>query len=219
MQDKWLQQLSTCGYVQIHNFLAETEALRFRKKILNASHFKTWSLLTSPSYPFGAIKDNITSDRIDDKKHSQAVSAYRRRQFSFSFYRSSNKHKKVHKCTPINQLFTCYLQRKICPELGLSGAIRDVFFASFVKGQFIAYHTDGKAGQYGFIYQLSKGWQPKYGGQLELYPRKGRFYKTILQPTFNTLTLLKLDHPMPHSVRMLNNPKHKHRLTISGWLE
>ena len=61
-------------------------------------------------------------------------------------------------------------------KLGLSGQLRDTFFALFVKEQFISYHTDGSAGKYAFIYQLSKGWQPKFGGQLELYPKKIKFF-------------------------------------------
>ena len=78
---------------------------------------------------------------------------------------------------------------------------------------------DGDAGKYAFIYQLSTGWQAKFGGQLELYPKKIKFYKCVIIPTFNSLTILKLSHPMPHSVRLLNNPAYKHRITISGWVE
>jgi len=101
----------------------------------------------------------------------------------------------------------------------IKGELQDTFFASFKKGQFISYHTDGGAGKYAFIYQLSTGWQKRFGGQLELYPKKIKFYKRVISPKFNTLTILKLSHPMPHSVRVLNNPVYKHRITISGWVE
>jgi len=215
----WKQQLLKKGYVQINNFLPEQEANQLRNSILTASHSKAWSLLTTPYHPLAGIKDTISSSIIDKARHKQALNAFKRRQFSFSFYRSSNQHAKQHGYAEIHKTLANKVNEVVSKPLGLSGELRDTFFASFVKGQFIDYHTDGSAGKYAFIYQLTKGWQAKFGGQLELYPKQIRFYKRVLQPKFNSLAILKLDHPMPHSVRMLNNPAHKHRITISGWLE
>jgi Rps23 Pro-64 3,4-dihydroxylase Tpa1-like proline 4-hydroxylase len=165
------------------------------------------------------VKDNITTSSIDKNRHKQAMAAKDRGKFSFSFYRSNNVHAKIHGASEIHQSLSRQVVDKVCQPLRLSGELRDTFFASFIKGQFISYHSDGQAGKYAFIYQLSSGWQQRYGGQLELYPKKCKFYKKILEPSFNSLALLKLDHPMYHSVRQLNTPKHKHRITISGWLE
>ncbi len=189
-----------------------------RQQAIKANHYKTWDLLTTPKRPLSRIKDRFSS--VGNQQTSiQAALALKRRKFSFSFFRTNNKHSLQHGAKDIESVLLSQLANKIAPDLGLSGEIRDSFMAKFIKGQFISYHTDGDAGQYAFVYQLSKGWQPKYGGQLELYLRKNRFYKKVLHPEFNSLTLLKLDHPVPHSVRKLNNPKHKYRLTISGWLE
>ena len=215
----WQAKLIKNGYVQLNNFLSESQANQLRSDILKASHYKAWDLLTTPYHPLCRIKDEISSRVIDKKRHVQATTAYHRKEFSFSFYRSNNKFAKQHNNASIHQTLANQVVKVVSKPLGLDGTLRDTFFASFVKGQFIDYHTDGSAGKYAFIYQLSKGWQPIFGGQLELYPKRIKFYKTILQPTFNSLAILKLDHPMPHSVRMLNNPKHKHRITISGWLE
>lgn len=215
----WYEALEDKGYVQLDNFLAQKTANELRHNIIKASHFKTWDLLTTPYRPLARIKDEICSNAIDKGRHKQAHRAFKRRQFSFSFYRSNNKHAAQHRSENIHQQLTQAVIAKVAKPLSLEGTIRDTFFASFIKGQFINYHSDGPAGKYAFVYQLSKGWQAKYGGQLELYPKKIKFYKKILEPEFNSLTLLKLSHPMYHSVRMLNNPKHKHRITISGWLE
>jgi len=215
----WHKKLQKYGYVQIDKFLTDKSADLLRQRVIKASHFKTWDLLTTPYRPLSNIKDEICSNVIDQSRHQQAQSAFKRRQFSFSFYRSNNKHANQHGNANIHQQLAQAVVEKVSKPLGLDGTLRDTFFAAFIKGQFINYHSDGPAGKYAFVYQLSKGWQPQYGGQLELYPRQMKFYKKIIQPKFNSLTLLKLSHPMYHSVRMLNNPKHKHRITISGWLE
>ncbi|MFT5760464.1 MAG: SM-20-related protein [Alteromonadaceae bacterium] len=216
---QWIEKLEKNGFVQFLDFLSEQQARSYRKKLLSANHHKTWCLLTTPYRPCTRIKDNINKNSIDKYRYKQAVAARKRHQFSFSFYRSNNAHDNCHGAADIHQSFSREVVDRVSLPLGLSGDLRDTFFASFVKGQFIEYHSDGKAGKYAFVYQLSSGWQKKYGGQLTLYPRKIKFYRKIIEPRFNSLTLLKLDHPMYHSVQLLNNPKHKHRITLSGWLE
>ena len=215
----WKEQLDKKGYVQLRHFLSREEANKLKKQILSAKRLKTWRLLTTPSQPLTNIKDNINSSIVDQIKHKQAVKAARNKQFAFSFFRTSNKHAKRHKIAVIHQSFANYLKETLTSDLDINGQVNDSFIAKFKPNQFIGYHTDGSAGKYAFIYQLSKGWQKKYGGQLILYPPNGRFYRKVLEPEFNCLTLLKLSHPMPHSVARLQNPPHKHRLTISGWLE
>lgn len=215
----WKEQLDKQGFVQFKKFLPNELANQLRKQIITNSHFKAWGLLTTPYQPLTRIKDKITSGQLDKCRHKQATLAFKRGEFSFSFYRSNNTHNKQHQSDNIHKFFANKVVEHVCEPLGLSGELRDTFLASYIKNQFLTYHTDGSAGQYAFIYQLSKGWQNKYGGQLEIYPRKIKFYKKCFEPTFNCLTLLKLAHPMPHSVRLLNNPPHKHRITISGWLE
>lgn len=215
----WDKKLQQQGYVQIKNFLPEAQALSFRKQILTAAHHKAWYLLTTPYRPLANIKDRITSAKVGKQRQEQALKALKKRQLSFSFYRSDNKHDNSHKSSNIHGQFCRLLQGRINEALALEGKVMDSFFASFTKGQFISYHSDKGAGKYAFTYQLSKGWQPKFGGQLELYPKRIQFYKKIINPEYNSLVLLKTDHPIYHRVRLLNNPKHKHRITISGWLE
>ena len=215
----WSKQVNNHGYVQIKNLLPETQALYFRKKVLTAYHHQSSVLLTTPSRPLARIKNNITSSVLDKQRQQQALKAYKRRQFSFSFHRSEPKHDNKHDHNNIHKEFCQLLKSRIAQPLALDGWVTDSFFASFTKGQFINYHCDKGLGKYAFIYQLSKGWQHKFGGQLELYPKRLKFYKKIIQPEFNSLVLLKVGHPIYHSVRMLNNPSHKQRITITGWLE
>jgi len=216
---QWIEKLEKNGYVQIDNFLPRSQAKQLREKIINQNHYKKWNLLTTPYRPLANIKDRISTNVIDNNRHTQAAKAFKRRQFSFSFYRSSNKHAKQHRQSLLHQTIGDKTVHLLKQQGVVAGQLQDSFFACFKKGQFISYHTDGTAGKYAFIYQLSSGWQQKFGGQLELYPKKIKFFKRVLPPTFNTLTILKLSHPMPHSVRLLNNPAHKHRITISGWVE
>jgi len=214
----WFEHLDKFGYVQINDFLPQKQATTLRHKIINVGTYKTWTLLTTPYGPCENIKDKIHTRVIDKKRHHQAKRAYKRRQFSFSFYRSANKFKE-NGFNRLRQQFTDDILTKIAPSLTVNGKLNDVFVASFKKGQFLNYHSDGSAGKYAFVYQLSCGWKEKYGGHLELYPKQLKFYKKQFLPKFNSLILLKLSHPMYHSVRLLNNPADKHRITLSGWLE
>jgi Rps23 Pro-64 3,4-dihydroxylase Tpa1-like proline 4-hydroxylase len=216
---QWIKRLEKQGFVQIDNFLPSHEARQLSQKIISNNHFKKWNLLTTPYRPLMAIKDNISTKVIDKYRHAQADKAFKRRQFSFSFYRSSNKHAKQHQQAQLHQGVGEKVSNLLSENSLAKGELQDSFFAAYKKGQFISYHTDGSAGKYAFIYQLSTGGQQKFGGQLELYPKRIKFFKRVLMPKFNRLTILKLSHPMPHSVRLLNNPTYKHRITISGWVE
>ena len=215
----WVESLEKKGFSQIENFLPRQQAGQLRRKIITANHIKKWNLLATPYRPLMKVKDRISTPVIDKQRHIQAIKAFKRGKFSFSFYRSSNKHAKQHGQAELHKTVGQKVLYLLKSKGLIKGELQDSFFADYRKGQFISYHTDGKAGKYAFIYQLSTGWQQKYGGQLELYPKKVKFYKHVLSPKFNSLTILKLAHPMPHSVRLLNNPAHKHRITISGWVE
>ena len=216
---QWIELLEKNGFCQIENFLPRKQAEQLRSKIITANHIKKWNLLTTPYQPLMKVKDRISTTVIDKQRHIQATKAFKRGKFSFSFYRSSNKHAKQHGQAELHQTLGQKVLHLLKDKALIEGELQDSFFADYRKGQFISYHCDGGAGKYAFIYQLSTGWQQKYGGQLELYPKKIKFYKRVLTPRFNSLTILKLAHPMPHSVRLLNNPAHKHRITISGWVE
>jgi Rps23 Pro-64 3,4-dihydroxylase Tpa1-like proline 4-hydroxylase len=216
---QWIEKLEKNGFVQINDFLSEDSALQLKSKIVNDNHFKKWNLLTTPYRPLTNIKDRISGNAIDVQRHKQAVNSFKRKQFAFSFYRSSNTHAKQHGQSSIHQSIGSKVVALLKAHSLVEGQLQDSFFASFKKGQFISYHTDGSAGKYAFIYQLSQGWQHRFGGQLVLYPKKIKFFKKQLEPKFNSLAILKLSHPMPHSVNVLNNPAHKHRITISGWVE
>ena len=215
----WTDTLEKNGFVIFEQFLPANEARQLRSEIIQRQHIKKWGLLSAPSQPFSRIKNNISTQVIDNTKHAQAIKALKRNRFSSSFYRSSNKHQQQHRQSALHQNLGNKVVELFKGEGLIKGELQDTFFASFKKGQFISYHTDGGAGKYAFIYQLSTGWQKRFGGQLELYPKKIKFYKRVISPKFNTLTILKLSHPMPHSVRVLNNPVYKHRITISGWVE
>jgi len=214
-----IEQLESKGYAQLKNFLSDQQANRFRRKILSTNDHRAWDIITTPYQPFVINKDRVSSHVIDSLRHKKAKTANRRGQFSFSFFRSNNKHNQQHQSSNIHGEFSQSLLKRLDGVIDIEGELVDAFFASFIRDQFIGYHSDGNIGKYAFIYQLSKGWQRKYGGQLVLYPKQTKFHKITLEPAFNSLTLLNLSFPMFHSVSRLNNPAHKHRITISGWIK
>lgn len=214
-----IKQLNQKGYVKIDNFIAAKEAKKFREKILKCNHHKAWNILTSPYLPFVQNKDCVNNGYVDARRHRHAQQAHLRKQFAFSFYRNAIKNEKSHGANGIHQYFATTLIERLQGKVDIEGEVVHSFIANYVKDQFIGYHSDGAIAKYAFIYQLSRGWQRKYGGQLLLYPKKNKIQKVTLEPTFNSLTLLNLSFPMYHSVNVLKNPAHKHRITITGWIK
>ncbi len=150
----WTDTLEKNGFVIFEQFLPANEARQLRSEIIQRQHIKKWGLLSAPSQPFSRIKNNISTQVIDNTKHAQAIKALKRNRFSFSFYRSSNKHQQQHRQSALHQNLGNKVVELFKGEGLIKGELQDTFFASFKKGQFISYHTDGGAGKYAFIYQL-----------------------------------------------------------------
>mgnify|MGYP001111184647 CR=1 FL=1 len=215
----WQDKLNKQGYVQLDNFLTDKVANRLLKSLKNNSHSNAWRLLSRPNQSLPMINASFKNSGLFRQAQKLAISGHKRRQFAFSFWRSSNRYIETNKMKPVIEIFKSEILRNVAAVIKDKPSLTDCFAAKLECNQFIDYHTDGPAGEYAFIYQLSKSWQPRYGGQLILYPSKSRFYRKLLVPKFNTLSILKLDHPMPHSVKMLKTPQHKQRYTISGWIK
>lgn len=89
----------------------------------------------------------------------------------------------------------------------------------FRPGMFLKTHsdidsTDGRAVAY--VINLSKRWQPDWGGLLHFLDRDGQVVDTF-QPVFNSLSLFRV--PAPHFVSMVTPWSEEPRLSITGWWE
>lgn len=85
-------------------------------------------------------------------------------------------------------------------------------------GHFLRYHTDidsSEGRRYAYVLNLTRGWQPDWGGLLQFVDGDGRIVDTFL-PRWNSLSLFRV--PAGHLVSMVVPWADEERLAITGWL-
>jgi SM-20-related protein len=85
-------------------------------------------------------------------------------------------------------------------------------------GHFLRYHTDidsSEGRRYAYVLNLTRGWQPDWGGLLQFVDDDGRIIDTFL-PRWNSLSLFRV--PAGHLVSMVAPWADEERLAITGWL-
>jgi Rps23 Pro-64 3,4-dihydroxylase Tpa1-like proline 4-hydroxylase len=212
----YFEQLEKNGYLKISNFFPDSLASSSRKKIVRTTSPHEWCQRIKP-YP-ALLSANTRGQNRVKSCYLRALKAKRAKRFAFSFKRSRYIEEPHSVLSNIAFNIRNKIIEKLSEQLPINGLTMGGFIASYTKGDFLTYHSDNIHGKYAFVYNLSKGWQPKFGGQLELYPKRHRFYKKVLIPEFNSLLLLKLDYPMYHQVNMLSSPSFKQRINVTGWL-
>jgi len=95
--------------------------------------------------------------------------------------------------------------------------INETFFSKYENGDFLSVHHDKNKGDYAFILQLTKEWNPSHGGMLHFYDVKtNNVYKTV-NPILNNLTIFKIKdvENTDHFVSM--NVGKSSRFAFTGW--
>jgi hypothetical protein len=83
----------------------------------------------------------------------------------------------------------------------------------YLAGDFLAPHSDVNEGRsMSFLWQLTKGWQPNWGGHFAWFSPP-----VNLIPTFNTLILFRVTAEGYHLVTPVSPHACEKRLTLSGW--
>jgi len=85
-------------------------------------------------------------------------------------------------------------------------------------GDFLTRHDDvveGKDRSHAFVFGLTEGWRPEWGGLLLFNGTDGDIIETKT-PAFNTLDLFAIGQP--HSVSYVAPYAAKDRLSVTGWL-
>lgn len=210
---KNIQRLQNDMVLQVHQFLPKEQAVKLHRQLSLLPVWRHWCLLSTPDRPYTRLKFERNRVFSEKQRLKVAKKAYHRKQFSFNFYRTVDQNLHIIKS------FLQELSKFLVEHLNIDAIFVDCFAAKFANEQFIARHTDNVRGRYAFIFQLSKAWQVKNGGELMLYPKSHRFYAKRLIPQFNCLTLLKLSKNSWHEVKKVTTTGNKDRITITGWIK
>lgn len=88
----------------------------------------------------------------------------------------------------------------------------------FNSGHYLRRHNDYLEGfnrRYAYVLNLTKDWEPDWGGILHLLNNKKEITQSLI-PKFNVLNVFKV--PTPHFVSSVSPDVESSRLAITGWL-
>jgi Rps23 Pro-64 3,4-dihydroxylase Tpa1-like proline 4-hydroxylase len=163
----------------------------------------------------------ILLDETYNEQNSYNYTHFNLGNFAYRFKRSINDHFETCVCVQ------CKLRRyfdsdeikeeltKIVGEKVIT--MRETFCSKYENGDYLSIHHDKNNGDYAFVFQLTKDWNPSYGGLLNFYDSDTKeVYKTI-NPKFNSLTIFKIKNvpKTDHFVSM--NVSSNTRYAFTGW--
>lgn len=98
---------------------------------------------------------------------------------------------------------------------------REIFASRYDAGCFLGTHTDAAQGRVAFVWNLTKGWRPQFGGSLHLLDSRSLQTKQVISPGFNTLAVFAVGDgtDTPHFVSHVVPGVRGQRLAFSGWYD
>jgi hypothetical protein len=212
-------RLRAGGVVEIRDFLTPDWARALHHFLDQEMSTSRWTVAVraggEPEY-FPDVPEN--KGRIGEA-YRRALSTLRGGEFSYCFRRTWDDHGVSCSC------MECRLREglksaevlQFMHDLGFSDAKpREVFASCYMPGSFLSPHHDQGNGQLGFVLNLSRGWNPQYGGLLMFLNDDWKTVRRVCSPRFNTMCLFELPNgrSVPHLVSHVVAGK---RLAVTGW--
>lgn len=152
------------------------------------------------------------------KAREAAYETHGQNSFSYSFRRTMKNHYKTCDCPECilrgrfsEMPFMRVLQALTGMEVKTAG---ETFASCYTGGDYLSTHTDKGNGKLTFVLNLTKGWNPDYGGNLHMkHPINRQF-----APGFNKLVLFRVpDGGVAHFVAPVGQGVKAKRLSFTGW--
>ena len=207
--------------VTIPNFLALEDAECLHQHLNSRDN---WKISVHP-YQEGVYTFEQTSANREfiQKGIESANQARLRGEFSYVFYRADPHHNNCScsLCEGIRFIQSKAVIDKINEITGenVSSAI-SVFGSKYEKECFLTTHTDTGRGKIAFVLNLTKDWNPSYGGCLQFLEWNFRTVRKVIHPTFNSLSIFNVEgQGVPHSVSYIPPDVTGKRFAITGWFQ
>ena len=215
--------------VVIKDFLREDVAERLHKYLTEEMPSDWWIISTAPR--IGGDDGFDLTPNLDDnrdeinRKYLHTLEAFKEGKFSYSFHRTINDHH--HGCTCLECDFRewlvspeqiSFLNKTVDIEVSTTD---EVFAAVYLPGDYLSPHVDSPNGSVGFVLQLTKNWEPQFGGNLHFLNNETSEIERVEVPTFNTLTFFDLPPGVGklHYVSHVSPGVEELRLTYAGWFK
>ena len=215
--------------VVIKDFLREDAAEAIHEYFTEDMPSDWWRVSTCPKIEGGEGFDltiNSEENRGEiARKYLHTLEAFKDNKFAYSFHRTVNDHED--ECTCME----CDIREWLVSEEQISflnqtidipvSSTDEVFAAIYLPGDYLSPHVDSPNGSVGFVYQLTKDWQPQFGGSLHFLNNETSEVERVEVPTFNTLTLFDLPKGIGklHYVSHVSPGIEELRLTYTGWFK
>lgn len=178
-----------------------------------------WAVSVHPHHPTIYTFDNTLENRQTiDEGIKSAAAEYARGGFSYYFRR--------HEPAASDRFdFRQFVMSPAC--LALLGAVTgldlltsvSVFCSCYGAGCFLSTHTDTGRGKLAFVYNATRSWDERNGGQFQLLSPDWSEVVATVQPRYNSFTLFRVEgQGVPHRVLPVAQDATVRRLAISGWL-
>ena len=211
------------GSVSIAPFLAGEAAIQLQRHIAQREDwleiFKgTQQAYEMPASAFEAL-DEQQRRGLDQLVWEAARTGF---QYRYRSIRVSDKESDRKTCADLLNKFALFMSS---PEMvrffrALTGDERiefaDAQATAYSAGHFLTSHdddVDGKGRVAAYVYSLTEGWSPDWGGLL-VFPDGDRVAGYV--PAFNSLRIFSV--PQPHSVTFVPPFVAQTRYSITGWL-
>lgn len=208
----------------VNNFLEEDRANYFHGMIsIIPKHW--FSISIKPCDLDYSLKrfpeDNQLMDSEEFKNGIDfCMNAYENNNFAYCFKRTYANHYDNCTCS-VCELDKYFRSEEILNRLSeIVGErvikLNETFVSKYEKGNFLTTHHDKGNGDFAFIYQMTKDWNPNHGGMLHFV--EGNKVMRVVSPEFNTLTIFRIkDVPITDHFVSMVTAENKTRMAFTGW--
>jgi hypothetical protein len=209
---------SRAELLTIEAFLDPEDAARVTD-FLEGVPDSAWAASVHPYHPSIYTFDSTPENRqtIDDAIKS-AAAEYARGGFSYHFRRHEPAASDLFDFQQFVMSEACLSLLGRVTGLELSTGV-SVFCSLYEAGCFLSTHTDTGRGKLAFVYNATRSWDDRDGGQFQLLAPDWSEVVATVPPRHNSLTFFRVeDQGVPHRVLPVSPATTARRLAISGWL-
>jgi Rps23 Pro-64 3,4-dihydroxylase Tpa1-like proline 4-hydroxylase len=218
------EEFISTGSVTIRNFLDFESADKIRKFFEEDMPSDWWYSASCPGNDgVDYIRNFETNSDLIKASMKKSNETFANGGFSYFFYRTLGDH--VEGCYCDECHFRKWLKSEevlqfIQEVSGIPCTNYDTVFGSkYSEGCFLSPHHDQDLGNVGFVFQLTRDWNPEWGGLLHFMSDDRKRITGVEVPTFNSLTLFYLPDGKGtwHYVSHVNPEVKRSRLAYTGW--
>nr|QBK86392.1 MAG: 2OG-Fe(II) oxygenase superfamily protein [Marseillevirus LCMAC102] len=168
------------------------------------------------------FQNEITTCQIQ-KLRLNSMESFKQKKFSYTFSRTINDH--IKNCVCVE----CKFKQDIIRNPKIIRWLADItghditvptesFCSKYTSRDFLSIHTDEPKGKIAFVLNMTKDWNPVFGGNLHILAPGNVDVEKVLVPKFNNISIFDIsDGGKPHFVSHVVEGVQQKRISYTGW--